>query len=106
MESNDVECLFRKGSFVIFENSIHVFIVSPTDHQIIKSGVWLINSVFGVVVFIISVRISLERVTMIDDIFRPLASDDKCIPDNGPLWLACAYILENKFSFINSNLDF
>lgn len=88
VEANDVEGLFRKSAFIVLQHLIHVFIVTPTQHQVFQAHIWLVHATLCVVVWVVAIWIADEALISINNVIRPLTAHHECVANNSPLRLA------------------
>ena len=61
--------------FVVLQNIIHVFVMTPGHHQIVNATVRLINTMFRIIFWIFAIRIANETIFSVDYAIAPSATD-------------------------------
>lgn len=68
--------------------------MSPTHQKFFNTTIFFVHPKLRAIYRIITVWVVMKRFVTVNDIFRPLASDGKCVTNNCPLWFIkkCHYL--------------
>mmetsp|Transcript_10399 Transcript_10399/g.12181 ORF Transcript_10399/g.12181 Transcript_10399/m.12181 type:complete len:250 (+) Transcript_10399:1062-1811(+) len=99
VESDHILCLFRKSAVIANHDLVHVFVVSPSEVDFVKSTVWLVDAVLCVVTRVVDIW-TVREVLRKDNSWVEGAADWVSITNSGPLLFPTKYWMSHDLSEI------
>mmetsp|Transcript_32718 Transcript_32718/g.75324 ORF Transcript_32718/g.75324 Transcript_32718/m.75324 type:complete len:218 (+) Transcript_32718:997-1650(+) len=106
MVSDHIKTFGGNCRFVGHQHTVHVFIVSPCKHEVVKTAVRFVHAVFGIVSGVMGIRIEMVEFRKDDGITGDLATHHKGVASQGPLFAIRRGAVLSVFSRAPQEHDF